>query len=254
MLAENCIFDAGTGAGSGCALRNWQTVRNCIFKNVSNAILISGGTLIEGCDISNVNTSDPNQHENGIETLYPSRLTIRNNYIHDTYAVNILVGNGVGETLDVYNNVFWNNGGAAPIDLDGRANHQGTSVARIYNNTFVHDGSVVRTSTGGFTWSVTTRNNHIIGVGNIGPIDTSNNLVQGTLEAARAGYVLANLWRPTRGTSRTVDAGTGTGTWFTSDRLGVARSQNGAWDVGAYEYIVTIPRPEPPENLHVATP
>ncbi|HJT81391.1 MAG TPA: choice-of-anchor Q domain-containing protein, partial [Chthoniobacterales bacterium] len=186
----------------------------------------------------------------------------RNNVIHDTYAVNMLLGNGVGESLECYNNLFYNTGGAAPIDLDGRANHNGTSTAQIYNNTFVASVPVIRNSTGTNPWKVTARNNHIIGGGLIsGPIfSQANNLVQTVAQASAAGYSAANQWRPISSSSPTVNAGTpDVASLFSADLLRTSRPQLLAWDIGAYEYKSglglpsTTPTPTP-TPVPTATP
>jgi hypothetical protein len=64
------------------------------------------------------------------------------------------------------------------------------------------------------------------------------NLLQSAATATSQGYVLGNLYAPTGTGVGTYNTGTNESGTFTTDILGISRPQGGAWDIGAYEFIV----------------
>jgi hypothetical protein len=245
--ASNCVWDGSQSMDSGAATYAWPRVINSRSTNMANHFLVSGPTRAEvayniiGPTRNSYQNSLPGMggsyHPNSVQQVGGSsaQIDIHHNVIFGALGICIFVGSpsgGLGGPSAgpafIYNNLIYDSQ-PIPIQIDGR---DGGSFASIWNNTIVYDGSVVRNDQG-TVWTVTNRNNHIIGTGAAISPDTSNNLIQTAATASGQGYEEANLWQPTSGGS-TINAGTNLSIYFTTDRLGNTRS--GTWDIGAYEY------------------
>lgn len=239
-LIDSCTFDGSLSNDSGMAVYCMPVIRNCVVKNMANGILpfaAAGVGEVSGCDVGPIiNSFDGSVHSNSVETLSAGTFDIHHNKIHDAVAICIFVGTGSNNVYNIYDNLIWNSS-PIPIQFDGRT---GTgNVAKVYNNTIVDSGgrNVINNGNGGAAFTVTARNNHIIG-GSISP-NTSNNLTQTSGDATTAGYTLANLYKPTSVSSPTVDQGFDLTGIVTTDLLGVTRTV--PYDIGAYQFAGQTP-------------
>ena len=248
-LIDNCVFDGSpNGTKSGMAVYSMATIKRSTAQNMTNGFLpfaCNGSLEVSDCEVGKINWSfDPTVHPNSIEAVSDGIFNIHHNRIHDSTAVCIFVGTGSGNVANIYNNVIWNSS-PIPIQFDGRTGSNNT--AFVYNNTVIDSGgrNVIGNTTG-VPFTVTARNNHVIG-GSITP-DSGNNLVQSMTAATAANFVLSNLWRPMSGSAPTVDAGTQV-SMVTDDLLHNSRPKGNKYDIGAFEFTgVTapgIPTPSP---------
>jgi hypothetical protein len=163
---------------------------------------------------------------------------------------------GAGIDL-IYNNVIFNVGVQAPIQVDNqyKTGHTAAELgARIYNNFMMFGSPCVRIAGrvgAGKVGLVDLRNNHCIGPdiacysganceGAIN-LTMTNNLVQTSAQAAGSGYSASNFFFPTSASAPTVDAGVSLASIFTTDQKGTVRPSGNAWDIGPYEYGGSAP-------------
>jgi hypothetical protein len=212
---------------------------------MSNGLLLGRNPVAGGCRIGPINDSfDPNQHENGIETLVGGLTYITNNVLHDTTSVTILCGGGGAGELDfILNNVVYNST-PTPLQLDTQNPNY---TAFVVNNTFVAapglDCVRIVDRAAGPMANLTLQNNHFIstaagltpGPGATTLVNDHNVLVTPTA-AAGQGYAITNLFAPANGLGGTVNTGVSKPDLLNSDIRGIARPQAAVWDVGAYEF------------------
>lgn len=251
---------------NGACIRQVNTVRFSKLHDAPTAILFAGD--IHDNEIYNIDYPDHDFDEPGTyhaNCIYIAnwngRLTpttkavCYNNYLHDWGGgASPIYPNPSGTPgINIYNNVLYGHMSAQqPIEIDPYAygNTGSFSAVYCYNNTIitfvdgwpgihlVNRGPSVRLDT------LIAINNHIIGTNgsvtdanSIGcdHIITSNNLIQTSSQAAAQGYTLKNKYAPMSPNSGTINAGKNRAGIFTSSINGVIRSQDSAWNIGAYE-------------------
>jgi parallel beta-helix repeat protein len=207
----------------------------------------ASNVLIDGCNIYDQNGEGIQLYSAHPEGGPPTGGIVRNCVIHD---ITVKVTNEIfgllidGQGNSAYNNVITNNGGHG-IELYG-----GASTGNfIYNNTvYGNTGSGIFAVSG--TSGNTFENNISYGNGTnftdqaSGTV-SSNNLFGPNpmfVNAAAGNFQLTSS-SPARDTGATL-------TMVAVDMLGVARPQNGAYDMGAYEFKVTAPPPAAPVGFH----
>jgi hypothetical protein len=254
IVVSHCVLhQAGTPVKSGRALSFYGEVGFCEVYQTANVFL--GAGVIHDNHFHNIVTpTDAACHPNVIETF--GATTAYGNLIHDLdsgVAPIFLTPDWSGGTgIDlVYNNVVYNCGYQAPLQLDTGGAHPGQIGVRAYNNTFEHGGSpcirVVERS-GAVYGVLDVRNNHLItsgtpvlynnptaGGANVASVTMTANLVQTPAQASASGYTTSNQFAPTSSGSPTVNIGLDLSSVFTTDIQGQTRPA-GAWDVGAYQY------------------
>jgi hypothetical protein len=303
VTLTNCVVGdwsvAGTGAGSdaGGGVQNYSSgtgylIVNCLLHqdNQSNkcGYATKGINEISYTEIRNTpnaafgyttghhnhihhipNCTDPTSHANAMATTGPA--TTYANLIHDlgtgASAIFVTPNWSGGASVDlVYNNVVYNVGLQAPIQLDtGGANTPSIGL-RAYNNVLVANGGgycirVVERGTAPYgvldvrncqliaTGTPLGYNNPGAGNGNVTTVTLLNNITQTPVVATGAGYTAANFYQPTSIGSPTVRAGVDLSTVFNVDRLGTIRP-SGLWDIAAYQFAAGgITNPPPPTPL-----
>jgi hypothetical protein len=254
MVVSHCVLhQAGTPVKCGRALSFYGEVAFCEVYQTPDAFLGSG--VIHDSHFHNiVSPTDTTSHPNVIETFGGS--TVYGNLIHDldSGVAPIFLSpdwsSGTGIDL-VYNNVVYNCGYQAPLQLDTGGAHPGQIGVRAYNNTFEHgSGNCIRVveRSGAVYGVLDIRNNHLItsgtpvlynnptaGGANVNSVTITANLVHTPAQASASGYTISNKYAPTSSSSPTVNVGLDMSSVFTTDILGATRS-GGTWDVGAYQY------------------
>ena len=164
-LVDSCIFNSAPNGNTSGFATACTTVRNSIARNMVNGFLPGTpnsapmAAEVSGCDIGPINASyDPDTHGNAIEQLSPGSMSVHHNKIHDIAPGITIFCGAPGNLAYIHNNLIWNSG-PVPIQFDGR---QGTGTAYVYNNTIIYSGSVINNNVG-TPWTVTARNNHVIG-------------------------------------------------------------------------------------------
>lgn len=258
---------------NGTAVLNVRTVRNSTIHDVTTAILFAGE--VYNNHIYNINhpnpSFDPNHHTNLMYVAAQSSISpfqyVYNNVIHD-----IASGTGIymepcwGDTSHgyvtqfVYNNIVFNayNGGGGIVSVDPESGAGPCGKVYVYQNTLqMPDESqigMVRSLANhngvNQIGTLVTRNNHYIGphgewdVGLARHWSSRNNLQMSNSEATAAGYHAGNCFRPTTGTSATVDKARAVRCTacpgIDKDISGVvARGYGAGWDIGAHEWSGT---------------
>jgi MYXO-CTERM domain-containing protein len=238
---------SGPDTDAGMAWHGGGVVRDTVVRNMPNGFLPTAQNAeISNNDIGPIVYSFSGRHENAIEDNHVAgTLRVFGNVIHDTVSgVSALFVGGYDNTVYLYDNLLYATPSPPPITLETRGYSES---AYIYNNTIVAVGSqpCVATVTGTSSVPVKLldlRNNHCISDGPLlsGNVGTkAHNLVQSHAEATTAGYTLLGAYAPSTSSAPTVDQGVSLASVFDVDRLGVARPQGAAWDIGAYEYCVS---------------
>ncbi len=215
-----------------------------VYQKSRNGI-IDGNEIYSNCGagVHAYIATDNNANDN---------LIVRNNSIHDNGTCTgqmhaVIVSSGVN--IRVYNNLIYSNDGPGitvyNIAADGAQIYNNT----VYNNTqqgaWLYPGPAAT----GTIW----RNNIFsANVPNVdftgGTVTSSNNLCStaltgcaatetpGTTFANPAGFNFA-----LRNGSVAINQGTNLSSFFTTDITGLPRPATGAWEIGAYEFIASIP-------------
>lgn len=171
--------------------------------------------------------------------------------------INIQSTSTANRHILIYNNVMFSLGGQ-PAIYTKQESASSSMTIEIYNCTIANNPPIRMAFqvSGPTIGTLISRNNHFITTtpGNDGvAIDSGvtvntythdHNIVQTPSTATSFGYTPSNNYQPTSGSSPTVDAGT-TISSVTTDRLGVARPQGSAYDVGAYEWGGAPPPNQP---------
>lgn len=251
---------------NGIAVRQANTVRNCYIHDVSTALAYVGN--IYNNTFAYINTPyacfDATFHTNvmyiaiwdGASTTITTTANVYNNIIHDIATGTQIycepcfqVNDG---TVNVYNNVYWNNstaGGGGQVMADPEQGTGAKGTVNVYNNTFVNtnasDVSVLATANHSGTNNIKAMaiyNNHFItnytalNVSTVTTVTQGTNITQSASNATTQGFVIANNFAPTGTGVVTYNVGTDKSSIFTTDILGVSRPQAAVWDIGAYEY------------------
>ena len=257
------------------------TIQGNTFHDVCNALVFRAGNAI-GNTIYNIeNCTDPNLHENAIETA--------SNDYQSIFADNVIYNVNAGvATLTCpnsvwYNNVIFSTGIFFPYKIDPNCGSDSSYTAYFYNNTGEvtsgsgSDGGVcfMIVNEGG-TIGLTMENNFCITdkatsivqgalsstgacynnlsaefpCSNISSLTDSSNTMMNNATATSQGYTASEThpYSPTLATNSTVHSGTNlTGlniTGLDSDILGIGRpGGSAAWDTGAYEFGGPVPNP-----------
>lgn len=273
-IVTGCVLTqagAVNGCRSGRALSLFGTIEFCTIHDTPNAFLGSG--TVHDCTVYNiVAATDPLAHENGIYCQAPS--TVYNNIVHnlDPNASAIYLSpsfsGGTGYDL-VYNNLVYNTGAQAPIQVDSEGATPQLTGSHLYNNTLVANGgycirAVYRAGQPNLGL-LDMVNNHLItsggtficydatnsGCATVTTVTNVANLQQSVTAATADGYTQANGYAPASGAAPTVGTGNTLSIVFTNSLNGVTRS--GAWDRGAYQFAGTPPPPPTPSRVVLRT-
>jgi putative cofactor-binding repeat protein len=268
---QNCVFDGSPESDSGVAIYGGTAIHGNVIENVPNGIVITDSSAdVSGNQIFDVPYSvDPVETSSAIFAF--SGAWIHNNIVHDLVAGAVALhldagAGGTGNTQYVFNNLVWNVGDAAPVEMSSAfLGPVSQSNQFIYNNT-LSGGSTAGCITVDPNYFVPTnltiQNNHCISdtpvtsawcwnqaggnfdCGSVTNITFGNNVLMTGSSAASAGYTLTNSFQPTVPTSATVGAGLNLSAScvaiespLCTDLLQVIRpSGSAAWDAGAYEF------------------
>lgn len=241
---------------NGVCVRSVGTIRRSSIHDNSSGVLFC--LDFDDSDLYNISGDpfDGNYHPNGVY-LDPSTLGKSAGYIRNSRFWDVAGGANMaypnpraGASCYVYNCLFYGTMSsqlAIQVDPYNYAS-EGPGHCYCYNNTVVNYESskpainvVTRPVKLG---SLTAFNNHVIGTSasltnasaaNTTTISTGNTVIQTPAQATAQGYVLGNLYAPTRG-GATVNTGTDSpDSLFTTDIDGAVRPSL-TWDIGAYEY------------------
>lgn len=268
LIVQSLLHQDNEANKCGYAAKGINEVAYTEVRNTPNAVF--GYTLGHHNHIHHIpNCTDTSSHPNAMATTGSGTSTYAN-LIHD-------LASGVscifvspdwtgGFSVDlVYNNVCYNVGLQAPIQLDTGGQNTAKIGIRAYNNVLVANGGgycirVVERGTGAYgtldvrncqliaTGTALGYNNPGIGNGNVTTVTLQNNLTMTPAAATAAGYVTGNNFAPTAVTSPTVRAGVDLSTVFNVAIDGTLRPA-GLWDVAAYQFTaggITNPPPPPP--------
>ena len=268
---QNCVFDGSPESDSGVAIYGGSAIHGNVIENVPNGIVITDSSAdVSGNQIFDVPYSvDPVENSSAIFAF--SGASIHNNIVHDLVpgasALQLEAGaGGTGNTQYVFNNLVWNVGDAAPIEMSSAfLGPVSQSNQFIYNNT-LSGGSTAGCITVDPSYFVptnlTVQNNHCISdtpatsawcwnqsggnfdCGSVTNVTFGNNVLMTSSAAASAGYTLTASFQPSVPASATVGVGlnlsascTTIGLPLCSDLLQVLRpSGSTAWDAGAYQF------------------
>jgi hypothetical protein len=208
------------------------------------------------------NWQDETRHGDGFEhDGTGSNFVVRGSFFEDLSATYICGHHDTGDLTgyEIYNNIFyWTDGTAASTDNGIIATTSGTGTInnlKVYNNTFANmqagNGGInlVNPGTGneaknnifyvpdGYTVPVGFNNvTHDYNWFYNSGIQTEDNKITGTaipfVEMASRNFAL-------KSTATAINTGTDLSAYFTTDIIGTSRTQNGAFDIGAYEYFTT---------------
>jgi hypothetical protein len=287
MILDHCEIDNLDQAGAGGQMNgncvyNGGVMNYCSLHDAPNGIQY-GQDFNHGA-IYNINYPTPSyqeqsqpyhanafymDHSNGDADGGAIPMFVRNSYIHDYNAVNILVA----EVSDCYcyNNVIYGVCGANGLINPDTASYTPPNSGYlksvyIYNNTLVvylTNWAAVDTGTrgdGNYVNNLFITNNLVIGYGaslyhggtesDYGHFAAGNNIVLNGDVAAAQGYTLSNLYAPISATNVTVGAGANLASLglFTNAISGIARPAAWPWDIGAYQFSSL---PAWGANLHV---
>lgn len=257
FLITHCTFhQAGSAVKSGASCNLFGTYEYNEFYSTPNGV-IGGGTIRYNHIHDITDATDPNTHPNAMESFSPT--TTYANLIHGMSANAAAIyhvpdwSGGSGVDL-IYNNVVYDCGNQAAVQIDTGGAHTATIGARIYNNTLVHLSQTIRVverGTGPYG-TLDVRNNLLItsglpvaccnpGAGNANIINYtfSSNVVYTASVAAGFGFTSANYYAPTLSFGAYRNSGVDFSAIFTTDRLGVTRTV--PWDIGAYEFVGLTP-------------
>lgn len=273
-IVENSVLTGATyGHQNGVAVRGVGFISGTTVHDVSSNMLGVGGGVIHDNTMYNLSytTSGDTHGNDGYDASYHfngmyvnDNSTVYNNLMYSmSLPTNYYLepcDSGNNGTITAFNNVAIQNSGngASLFNLDAEG---GTSVTggacgtwNLYNNTMmVPDGSglnvMIHTAHPGNLSNVTVINSHAItiigyptGCGSVsGTCVETTYTLESAATAANQGYVLGNFFAPTSGSNPTVGAGTNLTSLCTgavaplcSDKNGVPRPANGAWNTGAY--------------------
>ena len=268
-ILNNCIITNAENTGSekpcGVAVRAWQTIENCIIHDVSSAVLFTGN--IHNCTLYNISYPIGNadfDRSSGATGIYldnsgyaSNTVFCFDNYIYNT-GTNAIYPNPHGQTQYIYNNVVYGvQSTQLAIEIDPyEYGSEGGGTCYVYNNTIVNynDGApgihvVIRPNRLNLLSIVNNQviyptsgalSDAVIG-NNVSILTESNNVVESVATATAQGYTMENLYAPINASDPTVGAGIPEATVFTTDILGVSRTLQAAWDIGAYQYVAAAP-------------
>lgn len=266
LVVTHCLLhQQNAGVKSGAAVNLFGTIEYTEIHDTPNGFL--GGGTVRYNHFHDITTpNDPLAHPNAMETFAPS--TTYANLIHGmapgAAAIYVLPDWSGGSGVDlIYNNVVYDCGAQAAVQLDTGGSHTSTSGARVYNNTLIHISQCVRVAergTGPYG-TLDVRNNILItsgspvaccnpGAGNANVINYTfgSNVVQTASIASQFGFTSANYYAPTLSIGPYRNGGVDFSSVFTTDRVGVTRTV--PWDIGAYEFVGVGP-PAAPTNVKI---
>jgi hypothetical protein len=269
------IQNADGNSDSGEDIMAWGgSVRNSVFHDSPNALLVTGNGEISGNLIYNIYRSFSGTHPNGIEVVGANGPHyIHDNVIHDiTIGVAAFIGGFNFDTF-IWNNVIYNlSTTVTAISIDGR---NGTAASiYVWNNTIVpySGASCILNGHAGTMLTIMVQNNQCISI-NGSAVDPSLSAVNKTIDhtllqtptaSAAQGYSIVQSFvgSPTLG-SATIGAGTNlsshcggvlaglcNGTTYAGMRTPNARGST--WDIGAYQFLA-ITTPNAPSMLSATT-
>ncbi len=268
LVVTHCSLNQANslnGVKSGTSINIAGIVEYCTINDTPNGF-IGAGTCRYNHIYNIPNGNDPAAHSNATEFFAPT--TTYGNLIHDlgsgTAAIYHVPDWSGGSSIDlIYNNVVYNCGNQAAVQLDTGGAHTATIGARIYNNTLIHPSHCIRVAergTGPYG-TLDVQNNLLItsgvpvaccnpsaGNANITSYTFGSNVVQTATVAAEFGFTAANYYQPTLSFGLYHDGGVDFSSLFTVDRLGVTRTV--PWDIGAYEFTGVGP-PARPTNVRI---
>jgi hypothetical protein len=203
LLTNSVIQNSDGNTDSGAALFAWGgAVKNSVFHDMSNAILVNGHGEISGNLVYNIRASFSGVHPNGIENTSADGGTfyIHDNIVHDiSYGVGVFIG-GFGSTYYFWNNLLYNfTSPVSALDVEESA-AQGSASTSVYiwNNTIVPyaGGACGVAGHSGTIATLAIQNNHCVST--VSPAFSSGlaattltvnyNSLQTPTQAAAAGY------------------------------------------------------------------
>ena len=217
---------------------------------------------LQYCNIHTIENTSGDQavHQNLIYVFSSHDCTIRYNTIHDCEAATGIFFTDFGSSGTVssnfwiYGNVFRDDYLSSERFINVRNTATGTGPLYIYNNTFVHGyGGILLEAPGNPRGVTVIANNLFVDIAGFGAITyvsyttTNSNLITSSysqfanpgatnLLAAPYAWQWVRDLRLKAGSSP-INAGTNLGSPFNVDMDGNIRGTDGAWDIGAYEYV-----------------
>ncbi|MFA6459506.1 MAG: hypothetical protein WCV79_03905, partial [Candidatus Paceibacterota bacterium] len=256
-ILRNVFTQSGSSVKSGNSVWLWGEVAyNEFYQTVTG--MLGGGVIHDNHIHDMVAPSDARFHPNAIYAQVPS--TIYGNVIHDIYVGSsaiylspAFIGGSTGQDL-VYNNVVYNVGYQAPVQIDTEGNGDNTIVgSRVYNNTLQQlQGNcvriVARSGRGNFG-TLDMKNNICVseianpicinnvgaGCGTVNNVIDIKNIIMTPVQAAAQSLSSGNRFALNGSQTEIIDKAVDLSSIFFKDISGNNR-QSGAWDIGAYEF------------------
>jgi hypothetical protein len=218
----NCTgFSGPCATGQGIYDRGY-IIRFSVFNMTANHgvtvdTISYHDNLVQNLEFPPTTAMSNAQHQDAIMVFSGTLQSLYNNVFRNMFASQMVYANvNAGATLNIFNNVFYNNAQNSDNCINLAAQTSGGGqVLNVYNNTFDKDTDVggagcqisIYGTTGGnsegFAWSgnVNTANNHLIGYsslaslyvsrstgGNFTVVDGGGNIIQATATARTQGY------------------------------------------------------------------
>jgi len=258
MVTHSKFYQSGSSVRSGASCNFYGIHDHNEYHDTPNGIL--GGGMVQYNYFHNItDATDPMAHPNATEFFAPS--TNHHNLMHglsaNAAAIYHIPDWSGGSNVDlIYDNVVYDCGNQAAVQIDTGGAHTATIGARIYNNTLVHPGLTIRVTergTGPYG-TLDVRNNILItsglpvaygnpgaGYANVINYTYASNVVYTATVAAGFGFTSANNYAPTLSFGAYRSTAIDFSSLYTTDILDVTRSV--PWDIGAYEFVSLVPPP-----------
>jgi hypothetical protein len=244
-----------TGDGRGIDDTPFSSASNHTFSHMKiwdweSGVYIAGANypIFEYIDMYNIMAQNwSTYHPNGIYIIGSDYGIVRYSKFH--YGVNgcgegvVFSDGGSWRNWQIYGNLFYDliGGGLKSIQYQDAP----TQGVKIYNNTFVNNQVNLYLSASSCDSSSETRNNLFYGSGGRFSCGTSSNNIAASSNPFVNSGVKDFRIVSTIGTGYPRNAGTALGIAYNTDMDGVTRGADGAWDIGAYEYISDAPSDAP---------
>ncbi|MBI1936260.1 VCBS repeat-containing protein [Candidatus Woesearchaeota archaeon] len=202
---------------------------NIWLMNADNAIL-------EYNEIYNSHATDTVPcHPNVVATSQSSNVIFRYNKVHDYATEGIMMLSGNSGTWYVYGNLWYAGTGYARV-LESQDGTNGP--VYFYGNTMVDLQQSVRTANNGVWHSASQgRNNIYWNASSPGLPSESNNIVGSGSSSPFVNYAGRDYHLTSTSAARNAGATLTNDGFINKDLEGNTRGADGAWDIGAYEYI-----------------
>lgn len=205
--------------GTGGSAADFITITNCLIHDNTD----------EGSDIRGIDG------DNGANDWM-----VYNNIIYNLHTASTdVVGTDVMRSGMLYNNIIYNVSGVAYNEIDS------LNTATLKNNVAINNSDDISGTIGTLEYNAGEDSDFSSGTGNFVITQTANNYEDLVVNAPNGDFRYVT-------DSQLIDNGTTIGT-FDTDIIGTSRPQGSAWDIGAFEFIVSGDQPPTYSSIAVNT-